>query len=136
MGKISQSATQLYRHYDSSGNLLYVGVSLNVAARLMQHRRNAEWFGEIANITVEHFDNRTDALRAEYEAIILEDPKHNLKRPERGGDLIFETGNVLRMMPPMDGDFNRLVAAATRLFPEWIEDSDDEFPSEDAYLAR
>tara|TARA_B100001996_G_scaffold378720_1_gene363323 strand:- start:280 stop:846 length:567 start_codon:yes stop_codon:yes gene_type:complete len=69
--------TALYRFW-SKDELLYVGISLNVFARITQHKRDKVWFAEITNITVEHFDTREKALDAEAKAIKTEDPKYNL----------------------------------------------------------
>lgn len=71
------SKTALYRFWNDE-NLLYVGISLNVFARITQHKRDKVWFAEITNITVEHFDTREKALDAEAKAIKTEDPKYNL----------------------------------------------------------
>ena len=71
------SRTALYRFWNDD-ELLYVGISLNVFARITQHKRDKEWFSEISNITVEHFDTREKALDAEAKAIKTENPKYNL----------------------------------------------------------
>jgi hypothetical protein len=39
-----EGETELYRHYDAEGNLLYVGISLNSVVRLTQHRQASGWF--------------------------------------------------------------------------------------------
>lgn len=76
--------TDLYRHFDASGRLLYVGVSLSAIGRLRQHRRESHWSSEVATVMIEKFPTRADALRAERNAIIRENPKHNtIRRPER-----------------------------------------------------
>jgi excinuclease UvrABC nuclease subunit len=67
----------LYRHYDSSGVLLYVGISLNAVLRLGQHRKGSEWFELITTITIEHFRSRRQAVKAERKAIRKERPKFN-----------------------------------------------------------
>jgi predicted DNA-binding transcriptional regulator AlpA/predicted GIY-YIG superfamily endonuclease len=69
--------TALYRHFDKHGDLLYVGISLNAAARLSQHR-NKPWFAQIANVTVEKFATREEALAAEKRAIMDELPRFNV----------------------------------------------------------
>jgi len=43
----------LYRHFDAQGNLLYVGISRNAAARLRGHKI-ASWYDDISSITIEH----------------------------------------------------------------------------------
>ena len=71
------AACELYRHYDDADNLLYVGISVSTPIRLAQHKQGSAWFGDIAKITIEHFQCRADALRAERAAIECENPKHN-----------------------------------------------------------
>ena len=68
----------LYRHYDKYGQLLYIGISLNVVNRLISHKRYSEWFVDIANITMEKFPTRNEAIIAEQLAIARERPKHNI----------------------------------------------------------
>lgn len=72
-----KTPTQLYRHFDAEGRLLYVGVSLSAIARLGQHKK-APWFGRIATVTVENFPTRAAALSAEMRAIQRENPQHNI----------------------------------------------------------
>jgi hypothetical protein len=69
---------ELYRHFDESGALLYVGISTSTLSRLTQHRTNALWFSAIASVKVEHFPTRAAAQRAEIEAIKKERPKYNI----------------------------------------------------------
>ncbi len=71
----------LYRHFDKDGRLLYVGVSLSALSRLAQHRDASHWFQEIASVKIEVFEDRKAALAAERDAIVKENPLHNLKRP-------------------------------------------------------
>lgn len=70
--------TALYRHFDSSGKLLYVGISLSALNRLGQHAEHAGWFGDIATVRIEHFPSREEALQAERMAIISERPVCNI----------------------------------------------------------
>lgn len=70
--------TCLYRHFDRSGTLLYVGISLSAAVRLSQHSATASWFRDIARMEIEWFPDRTAALRAERHAIKTEGPIHNV----------------------------------------------------------
>lgn len=66
----------LYRHFDTSGRLLYVGQSLSFLARLAGHK-NSAWFDEIASITIQRFPNRHVLNAAEIAAIRAEGPLHN-----------------------------------------------------------
>lgn len=70
--------TSLYRHFNSAGELLYVGVSLSALNRLGQHADHSEWFKAISRVSIEHFETRHQALEAERCAIIKERPKHNI----------------------------------------------------------
>jgi len=74
----SEVETELYRHFDSAGKLLYVGISLNTVARLAQHRNESNWFKQIDTIKIQHFPTRGAALRAELAAIRTEKPKYNI----------------------------------------------------------
>lgn len=71
-------ATALYRHFDESGALLYVGISLSAMQRMEQHRDRSGWFDQIANVKIERYPTRQDALRAEENAIRSERPKYNV----------------------------------------------------------
>ena len=75
--------TALYRHFNAAGELLYVGISLHAVIRLTAHERGANWYREIATITVEHLPSRADALAAERRAIQEERPLHNIVHARR-----------------------------------------------------
>jgi hypothetical protein len=70
--------TQLYRHFDSEGQLLYVGISISALERYKQHS-GTEWFPSVSQITVEHFPTREEAAKAEVLAIKTEKPKFNIR---------------------------------------------------------
>jgi len=70
----------LYRHFDGDGNLLYVGISINPFKRLDEHKHSSQWFDFVKNVTIEFFDNREEALRAETTAIAKEKPIYNIKK--------------------------------------------------------
>ena len=72
--------TCVYRAYDVDGNLLYVGISMNLPARLECHRRKA-WWPEVDEITVQWHDGREPAKAAERAAIRDEGPLYNIARP-------------------------------------------------------
>lgn len=73
----NNTKTALYRHFDQSGTLLYVGISLSAASRLSQHMRGSDWRDVIANVQIEQFSDRQQALDAEKAAIITEGPLWN-----------------------------------------------------------
>jgi hypothetical protein len=76
----SLGTTQLYRHFDAEGRLLYVGISLSAIHRLAQHKKTAEWHKNIAKVTVETFETREAALLAETIAIQKENPIYNKQK--------------------------------------------------------
>lgn len=70
--------TELYRHYNSDGDLLYIGISISTMLRLSGHRKDSAWFKEIETIKIERFSSRRAAFVAEEAAIKLEKPKYNI----------------------------------------------------------
>ena len=74
--------TALYRHFDTAGRLLYVGISLSAVQRLAQHRQTAHWFQELARVDVEWHSSRSKARAAEIHAISTEAPLCNRWRPQ------------------------------------------------------
>jgi len=69
--------TDLYRHYNADGDLLYVGISLSAVHRLSQHRCGASWYDQIARVDVTRFASRAEAAKAEADAIRTENPLYN-----------------------------------------------------------
>jgi predicted GIY-YIG superfamily endonuclease len=79
----SPVATQLYRHFDQAGRLLYIGISVSVMNRLAQHRQDSNWFPLIATVAVVHFPSRREAEDAERNAIREERPIYNIIHAQR-----------------------------------------------------
>lgn len=75
--------TALYRYFDESGGLLYVGVSLSPVYRMSRHRADSKWFEKARSVTLEWFDCREDALTAEAAAIKSERPRFNVAHADR-----------------------------------------------------
>ncbi|MFD5579017.1 GIY-YIG nuclease family protein [Streptomyces pseudogriseolus] len=71
--------TALYRLRDGDGALLYVGISSKPPQRWGQHAADKEWWLDVATLSMEWFESRTDALEAEAEAIRAEQPRHNIQ---------------------------------------------------------
>ena len=72
--------TALYRHYDASGALLYVGVTRNPARRLGDHLNGAFWGKMSASVAIEWHESRDAAVKAEWRAIHAENPLFNIRR--------------------------------------------------------
>lgn len=70
--------TSLYRHFDASGTLLYVGISKGAIARLQAHEGSSHWANQIARVTIARHPTRDAALAAERMAIRSEGPLHNI----------------------------------------------------------
>lgn len=68
---------QLYRHYDASGGLLYVGISNRFLERLQAHFRESGWAWKIKTITIDYFKTERAVRSAERSAIKLERPIWN-----------------------------------------------------------
>lgn len=66
----------LYRFYDATGALLYVGITCDPGRRFKEHR-DKPWWLEVANVRVEHHPHRLSASRAERFAILNERPRYN-----------------------------------------------------------
>jgi len=74
---LSPQRTALYRFFDASGRLLYIGISLQQVARQRQHRASSEWYQDIARSTVEWHPSRSSAADAERLASQAERPGWN-----------------------------------------------------------
>jgi Glu-tRNA(Gln) amidotransferase subunit E-like FAD-binding protein len=89
--------TSLYRHFNSNGVLLYVGVADEHHIRFRSHLKLSEWKDKIASVTIEKFDTREEATAAEIKAIQTEEPLYNSchqRKDSRG----YVLKKILRMM--------------------------------------
>ena len=64
----SRQKTALYRLYDSHDDLLYVGTTTSLPARLAEHSRR-DWFPQVSRTTVEWYSSPEAAREAEREEI-------------------------------------------------------------------
>lgn len=69
----------LYRHYAEDGTLLYVGMSLSVVSRLIQHKYGSPWYTQVVRIEIEWFTTKRKVMAAEKRAIRKENPVHNIR---------------------------------------------------------
>lgn len=69
--------TELYRYFDDSCNLLYVGISKSAVARASQHQGSSHWYSKHTTMKTERFNTREEALKAEKKAIKTESPLYN-----------------------------------------------------------
>lgn len=94
--------TSLYRFFDASGQLLYVGVSNNITRRWTQHQAIQPWWFDVVTASVEHYETRGEALEAELTAIRQESPIHNI-------------AGVLRERESVDDRYESMREAALRV---------------------
>lgn len=73
-----ERGTALYRCYNATGELIYVGIAVNPDRRWNHHASRSPWWGEVTRRAVEWHDNRAKALTAEAAAIVDEHPKYNI----------------------------------------------------------
>lgn len=69
----------LYRFYDRTGVLLYIGITVDFADRMADHAKEKEWWARVdrSATKVEYYDSRRAARQAETAAIKTEQPMEN-----------------------------------------------------------
>lgn len=97
----------LYRFFDASERLLYVGIARDLGARFSAHRRDAAWWSRVAFGTTETHPSRADAELAEALAIVSEHPEFNVSRPSEGKigglvDAASSTPNVTELVAEIE----------------------------------
>ena len=70
--------TAVYRLFDASGTLLYIGSSNNPRVRCYEHASTKRWWPEVASRTEAWFETRVEALAEEKRAIGVEQPQYNV----------------------------------------------------------
>jgi hypothetical protein len=68
----------LYRFYNSSQRLLYVGITSDPENRFRGHRADKPWWDDVFVITLTRYPDRGELAQAEIEAIESEHPKYNV----------------------------------------------------------
>lgn len=67
----------LYRYYNSSNILLYIGLTNKMSRREYEHSLESPWYSQSSYVTVEHFEDAREAAHKENIAISLENPLYN-----------------------------------------------------------
>lgn len=99
--------TALYRYFDSNGDLLYVGISVDPDTRWKSHLYSrAEWPRLATSRTDEWFNTRETAEAAEIVAIKTERPRFNASH-----NFIEAAFTPSIWMPPIVGQLKRQVIA-------------------------
>ena len=71
----------VYIARERAGQVLYVGMTERLAARLGAHERLSAWYSTAASITWHAYESRAAAARAEADAIAELHPRFNLQIP-------------------------------------------------------
>lgn len=74
--------TFLYRLYDQTGDLLYIGITRDPNARFKAHEVHQPWWGQVASHRIEEIDTHA-AHRIERELIRAEQPRYNIAGVDR-----------------------------------------------------
>jgi predicted GIY-YIG superfamily endonuclease len=111
----------LYRFFDADDVLLYVGITLNPAARWPRHKRDKPWWYEVRTITTELHPSREAVLQAEQAAIKAEEPRYNVIHNE----------NAARIAPGVDHQFKWTCLFCNFPIPNgkgsiWVTEADHE----------
>jgi hypothetical protein len=72
----------VYRLFNLSGRLLYVGCAHNPFGRIAEHRYWKHWWSEVARVQMDFYATGTTAAAAERRAIWSENPKYNIEKYE------------------------------------------------------
>jgi len=72
----------LYRFFDASDVLLYVGITVDIGARFKKHRGDKPWWDQVDHIGIQKFPSRREAEDAERKAIKEEQPLYNVVHNE------------------------------------------------------
>ncbi|MFK0238231.1 GIY-YIG nuclease family protein [Streptomyces vinaceus] len=90
---MSGDRTALYRLFDDSGHLLYVGVTAHPQNRWKTHRTESSWWDDVRLREIEWLPSRADALIQEAAEIAARRPRYN-KHPGRPTPSVGETKSV------------------------------------------
>lgn len=92
--------TALYRHYDATGRLLYVGITDCLSERDKRHAATSHWHGEVHRTLTEWCLSRQHAIELEAVAVRHEKPLHNVAltiQPEVS-DLLPSMSDLIRQI--------------------------------------
>lgn len=83
-GATGSRRTAVYRLYGHDGELVYVGMTVNIERRLADHERGSFWWPHVARTAVVWYDTRPEADAAESEAVAAEKPLYNMRKQAPG----------------------------------------------------
>lgn len=77
---VQAGPTWLYKAYNQSGNLLYVGITSQPTRRMTIHKCKSIWWEDKEKVTWQIFSSRKSAMQAETFIISSECPVFNVTR--------------------------------------------------------
>lgn len=92
----------LYRVFDATEALLYVGITNDLARRFADHAQEQPWWLDVADCRTEFFPDRVALEAAEMLAIQIEHPRHNVQHTPRDRSVRPRLACVLDGGPPAD----------------------------------
>lgn len=78
VGRVEEP-TAVYRFYDEDGVLLYVGIANGPSGRFDQHAKTKAWWLDVRTREITWYEDRRAAEVEEDRAIIVEQPKYNVR---------------------------------------------------------
>jgi hypothetical protein len=81
---LNEPRPQVYRVFDATGRLIYIGASRAVAGRFEVHERLSWWYGLIDRIDTVDYPTMEAAFAAEIVAIQEEQPAFNARHTTNG----------------------------------------------------
>lgn len=72
----------LYRFYDETGALLYVGITNSINRRFIKHAGDKPWWPDVVDCRIAFYPDRAALARAEGDAIRYERPLHNVRQED------------------------------------------------------
>lgn len=89
----------LYRFFDVSGRLLYVGITIKPWQRFTSHKVNKPWWFDAERIHLEHYRSEREAREAETRAIHNEKPLFNAMSQRESGPWPWDFEVIVRAEP-------------------------------------
>ena len=109
----------VYRLWDDTGALLYVGISKTLVNRLTQHDESQPWAAEVASVTAKRYPTREKARAAEIEAIQKENPRYNIRDRAKAVDWGMQAAGLWGQMDAKER--GEAIALAERFLEHWPE---------------
>lgn len=107
-GPYDPTSVAVYRFYNDTGALLYVGIASSPKARFAQHTETKRWWWEVATWLIDWYGSREEAAAVEAISIVQEKPAYNIAgapdiQPDR---MITHWTDCYTRQRPVAGDLN------------------------------